>query len=466
MIFGDAEPSDSRDDAIFGEAETSSAAEPQDRDSRVLEGGTNVIDRLEAAVEAADDVLTVGGTLWLWAQWNGNRDDVVKDYPLSSPSFLDVYLDARPSDRVRAYARFRTSYDFTVAPGDVDFTGQPIDDLDFALDQLWVKFDIYRQVFVTAGKEPIRWGSGRIWNPTDYLNAAVLDSLAFFDRRLGVPMLKLHYPVESLGWNFYAIALLDGASSIDEIGGAARAEFVFWKSELALSAVIKKDQPHRFGVDLNTALWWFDIKAELALRYDDDRPFYRGRFLLNPRDATDVLEAPVAVDRSNELVPQLVLGAEIQIPYSDRDNLIVSAEYFFNDAGYADTSLYLVPIGAAFGVPGFEGGVAQGFNPLYLGRHYAALSIVAIGPGDWDDTTILLNAVASLSDETVIARVNYSVLLLTFLRLNAFVAVTPGPRGGAFAFGLDIPPVPGVLDGGFSIPPPLFQLGASLNISI
>jgi hypothetical protein len=35
------------------------------------------------------------------------------------------------------------------------------------LDQMWIRFDILETVFVTAGKQHVRWGTGRFWQPTD-----------------------------------------------------------------------------------------------------------------------------------------------------------------------------------------------------------------------------------------------------------------------------------------------------------
>ena len=46
---------------------------------------------------------------------------------------------------------------------------------------MWLNFDIGRTVFVTAGRQRVKWGIGRFWNPTDFLQPARLDALAFFD---------------------------------------------------------------------------------------------------------------------------------------------------------------------------------------------------------------------------------------------------------------------------------------------
>ena len=38
------------------------------------------------------------------------------------------------------------------------------------VDQLWVRFDVERAAFVTAGRQHVKWGVGHFWNPTDYLH--------------------------------------------------------------------------------------------------------------------------------------------------------------------------------------------------------------------------------------------------------------------------------------------------------
>lgn len=464
-IFG--APREDRDEAIFGAPEepaTATVSEPlggTERDATVLAGGDGLLDRLANAAEAADDYLDIGGTLWLWGQWDAARSGDPETFPLRSPSFFEVYLDARPSPRVRGFVKVRTNYDFTVASGDVDFTGQPVDSTQFLLDQVWLKFDVDRQLFVTFGKERQRWGSGRLWNPTDFLNPALIDPFAFFDLRLGVPILKLHYPVESLGWNFYAIAQFDGANRIDEVGGAFRAEFVVDQTEIAASAAVRKDQPLRLGIDVTSGVWWFDLKAEVAFRYGEDRSFYRGRFAVDvDENGDETLVLPTPYDRSDELLPQAVLGAEIQIPYSDRDNVTLALEYFYNSVSFDDESLYLVPLAVGFGGFGTGATSAVPFNPLFLSRHYVALSAVLFGPGDWDDTTFVFAAVTNLSDRSTTLNLNYSVQVLSYLQINAFLRMFVGPAGGSFTFEVD----PAFF--GVGVPPGLLSTGVSLRLAL
>ena len=74
------------------------------------------------------------------------------------------------------------------------------------LDQLWINFDVAHRAFVTVGRQHVKWGVGKFWNPTDYLHPVRRDPLATFDARTGTTMLKLHVPWEKRGWNFYAVS--------------------------------------------------------------------------------------------------------------------------------------------------------------------------------------------------------------------------------------------------------------------
>ncbi len=412
---------------------------------------------ISGMLSKADDPLTVGGQLSLRLQYTWADAHAPQASYLSSPSLLHLFLDARPSERVRAYARGRLTYDFTLQDGR-DAQGLPGEALGTLLDQLWLKADIGEVVYLTVGRQPIRWGSGRFWNPTDFLNQQRRDPLAIVDERVGPTLLKLHFPVESLGWNFYAVANLDGASSPEEIGGALRGEFLFGPVELAASAAYRKDQPVRLGLDASAGVWLLDLRLEAAVVYDDETPYWKGRF--DPLAG----DLPYALRRHDRWIPQVTAGAELAFNYSDEDSLILGVEYFFNDAGYPDEGLYDWLL-----LRTFEG--EGGFTPFYLGRHYLAGYAVLMYPGSWNDTTFVLSGIGNLSDRTGILRLDWQVRVLTYLDVAVFGAVRLG-GDGEFHYGLDVPAVgeiPGLpveYQNGFSIGAPRLELGLWLTLAL
>ncbi|MCA9555397.1 MAG: hypothetical protein KC933_35535, partial [Myxococcales bacterium] len=345
-LFGDAPGGPStpdREAALFGGAGTATAtpsatpyAEPPSAEARLMD-----------ALRDKNDFLDIGGVLWLWLQASDVEGTPLGQSTLSSPSFADVYLDARPVDRLRAYASGRLSYDPTTT-GDADDTSLSALTAtadDAVLDELWLRFDIERAVFVTLGAQHLRWGTGRIWNPTDVLNRDRRDPLAPADLRTGVPLVKVHVPVESLGWNFYAIAELNQVRSLEQLGGAFRAEVLLGTAEVALSTAVRKDSPWRFGADISLPIWDFDVHAEAALLHKVRTPFFDAKSdasFINDLTAISDLEtaqrvfaalAGQPVDRHEDWIPQVVAGLDYTLRYNDQDNLIIAAEYFYNDAG-------------------------------------------------------------------------------------------------------------------------------------
>ncbi len=409
---------------------------PSDARTPVREG---VLDRLTDRVDALDDTLAIGGTMWLQIQATAFDEGPIGESALSSPNLVDVFLDGRPNDRLRGFLQGRLTYDPTAGDAGggsvLDLGGGGQAETQVQLDQLWLRFDVARTVFVTAGKQRIRWGSGRLWNPTDFLNQQRLNPIALFDIRLGVPLIKAHVPVESLGWNFYAVANLEGASALERVGGAVRAELLLGDTELSLSAALRQGSAQRFGIDFTAPIWDFDVRVELALVHDDPNPRLPAfdervltddtlEVLSNPNvnvTAEDVIVAyvPEPINRRRDWIPQVVVGTEIAIRYSDRDTLILGLEYFFNDAGYADEDVYPRLL------------LAGRFNPLDVGRHYLGFFGSLIGPGDWDDTSLVVSAIANLSDLSGVVRGDLSFQLLTFLSFRVFANAFWGT--GAFS---------------------------------
>lgn len=469
-----------REEALFGApAGAPSAAEPPP------DGDFGWVDE---RLDAARDYLDIGGFLWLRGQYGFVDAENPESFPLRSPNFADLYLDARPNDRVRAYLRGRLRYDPSVVEGASSFLGAPQVQTRVQLDQLWLKFDVARTVFVTLGKERIKWGVGRFWIPTDFLNQQVLDPLngvVLFDERLGVNMLKLHLPVESLGWNFYAIATLDEAFAPERVGGALKAEFLVGQTELGLVANVRKDAPVRLGATVSTGLWLFDLRAEVGLERGNRQASVRGQCRPNAfidgvnRGTIDVLSGGFDLDaypeyfgeafsREDEWIPRAVFGAEMGVGYADDDTVYLGAEYFYNHAGYPDSDLYYCL--AARGA----------FTPFFLGKHYGALYALLPSPGRWEDSTFVLSSIANLSDLSAVLRFDFTQLLFRFLSLNAFMQVHLGQAGDEFAFAVETIPLelpPGLPDSvtsdptvrllaaGLRVDRPIFELGFGLRLN-
>jgi hypothetical protein len=451
------EPEAGREEELFGGEDRpapppakADAASPLDEPVRT--GGV-----ISDMLQKADDPLQIGGQLSLRFQYAWADEHAPEPHLLSSPSRLYLFLDSRPNDRVRAFVRGRLDYDFTLADG-ADASGLPAEALGVALDQLWLKADVGRVMYLTIGRQPIRWGCGRFWNPTDFLNQQQRDPLAIFDERVGPTLVKLHFPVESINSNFYVVANLDNAKTPKDIGVAGRAEFAFEQGEVSASVAWRNGQPLKLGLDASVGVSILDLRAEAAVTYDDEKTYWRGTF--------DPLAGalPQGVIRDDRWSPQVTAGIEAQISYSDEDFLILGAEYFFNDMGYEDAGLYdWLLLQTASG--------AGGFAPFYLGRHYLAGYAALPFPGSWNNTSITLSGIGNLNDRTGILRLDWQVRVLTYLDIAVFVDARLGDRG-EFHYGATVPPlagVPGVPEAyqkGFSIPAPRLEAGVWLTLAL
>lgn len=451
---------DARGDALLGE--------PGARASGVISG-----DR--------EDWLRLGGLAYQRASTTWTRGDMPSAWRLSDPSLLDLYLDARPNDRVRAYALGRLTH----APSGSGVSLAGLSGLPGAgttstgpttravLDQLWINFDADRIVFITAGKQHVKWGTGRFWNPTDYLHPTRRDPLTQYDERSGVTMVKAHLPWEKRGWNFYGIALLEDAaggtqpdgsvktvSTVGDVGVGGRAEAVIGSFELAIDGVAQRGHRPRFGVDGSFPIGDLDLKFEVALRRGRDVPRWE------EVDATAV--APLDrfhLKQFNGLTPAAVVGAEWSWKYSDQDTLTIGAEYAYDASGYDSARIYPYLLV----LPYLGGDRRTAFTPFYLARQYAGLYLYLPAPGSWNDTTVTFSALGSITDGSAIIRVDHSVLINTYLRLETFVAGHVGHQFGEFRFGGTIPRD----QGGIGLPPvdvtvpvPVVDLGVALRVSL
>ena len=88
-----------RDDAIFGD------------DEATTEQPT---DAIEERLRAQDNTLQMGGMIYLRGDFFATDGDSIDDHTWNMPNLVDLYLDARPNDRVRAFMRGRLGWNPSV----------------------------------------------------------------------------------------------------------------------------------------------------------------------------------------------------------------------------------------------------------------------------------------------------------------------------------------------------------------
>jgi hypothetical protein len=376
---------------------------------------------------------------------------------MSAPALVDVYMDARPNDRVRGFVLGRMFYDPTLPASGSSATGttssvQSQDVLGSStatrgptvlLDQLWLRADILHTIFVTAGKQHVRWGTARFWAPTDYLHMTPRNPLLPFDARTGTTMLKLHLPWEALGWNLYGYVLPNGPETapssgdgfkVSDVTVAGRAEIVLGTLEIGLGTFKQRHNKAKFAGDMSFGLWDLDFYGEVAVRSAADVDlvtFDKDAVVADGMTAQSIIDAYFPVHRGSRWKTQATGGVSYTHQYADKDTFTIGAEYFYNGLGYTDPKAYP-------GVLFLHGTSLQNpAAPFYLGRQYVGVYATAPAPYSWDNTTFTLSTLANLTDKSGISRLDYSLVVLTHLRFEAYGAVHWGQRNGEFRFGLD-----------------------------
>jgi hypothetical protein len=448
-------------------------AQPREPARPTLEGEPGAEERLGREVAAKEETLRLGGVLYLRSNLFSQESTAPARWTFTVPSLTDVYLDARPADRVRGFALGRMLFDPTQSATSTSVlpTAARAQNPRGVLDQLWLRFDVERTAFVTVGRQHVKWGVGRFWSPTDYLHAVRRDPLAVFDERTGTTMLRVHVPWEKRGWNFYGVAIAEplvtqptsalaaapqqpaapASNALGAIGGGARAEVVVGTWELGLDAVAQRGIRPRYGIDLSGGIWELDVRGELSLRTGSDVQLFR-RVAAPPQP---ILTQFAPFDPSG-VRPMAVLGADWSHKYSDEDSFTVGVEYFYNANGYGDAAAYPVLL------------VANAFTPFYLGRHYAAAYLLLPRPGSWNLHTFTLSAIANASDRSAVARLDWSYTLLTYLTLEAYAQGHLGTSGGEFRFGVNLPAqeLPGTKVPAILVQPQLADVGLALKLAL
>jgi len=436
-----------------------------------------------------EDALKIGGQFYIRSITTFLQDQSVGEARFALPTLVDVYLDARPIEQLRAFVLGRLIYDPLLA-SNVLLTGVPgntaglqsVSNPAVYLDQAWLSFDIARTVFITAGRQHVTWGVTRYFNPSDFLASRPRDPLAIFDVRLGVSMLRVQVPWEKAGWNFTAVALFEptqtisgegttigggggsvnvvtGTSStsnglLQDIGGAARIEFGFKGGAAGIQALAQENRVWRVGADVTAGLGDFDLYSEVVLKGGLDLP--PPSAIVVPGVYSGYAFGPVS--QPSIPVVQAVGGFTYSFNIEGNKSLTLGAEYFFNSAS-ATSQQYPNLI--------FQGA----YQPFYVGQNYLAASAT------WVDTTAkttwVLTEIGNLTDVTFISRVDFLITVLSYLQVEAFVAVEYGHLGGEFRLGFDIPGV--LINTGASTPPvsttllvhpAIVQVGLGLRLAL
>lgn len=345
------------------------------------EGGISQLDK----ADADKDRLKIGGELWTQLQYFGLQGQAGRKGYLFNPNTLYLYFDSRLREDTRAYVRLMSVYDPTASNGGVSpFTGQALKETQVGIEEMKLLFNIDKTVFFTIGKQKIRWGSGKFWNPTDFLNSSRRNLLYNEDRRLGVNLIKTHLPLGSA--NLYLVNRIEGTTDPGLVHHALRAEMPIGTAELSATGSVQRGQSPVLGMDLSSALWELDAHMEVSHVTEN------------------------SADGSGRPLTHVTTGISYDYKYSDQDMLSVSLEYFRNDGGLTETSGYVRVL------------LAGGYQPYFLARDYGMLMLYLPTPGRWEHVSFTLFNIMNFSDRSAASK--FMATLTHIQNLNVDLGLT------------------------------------------
>jgi hypothetical protein len=301
------------------------------------------------------------------------------------PSTLGLYFDANFNNSVRALFRGHFINDAAIdetLPSSVSLLGQNNRNTS-QLEEMKLQFQSANQLFYTLGVQKIKWGSGKFWNPSDFLNSEKRNLLRNEDERQGLNLIKLHLPYDRS--NFYMLANFENANDTKSVGGALRAEFAFNAAEFSFTHYSRKNSPSLNGFDASFALGEFDI----------------------------IFEGATSSSSNKEVA---VAGISWDWQYSENNYLNLSLEGIWNEAGVSDASSYLALL---------QGGQ---FTPFNVAKAYQLLSIYIPKPGKLINSNLQFLAIRNQMDKSIYNRLIYFWTGIRDITLSGSISTRQGNK--------------------------------------
>ncbi len=387
---------------------------------------------------------------WDWTDvWNSSFDLFnPARYGLSqSATAARLGFVARPDKDINVTGQVRTSYPFaqqiTVGspPTAVTYTVS-----DLQIWSLYSKFNWNDALFLTFGKQPIRWGTGYFFSPADDIFAqSEVDISDPTAEREGPLALRVHFPVPRTMHNLYAYAILPRSNSITELAAmkpedialAAKAELFFGNTEAAVAGYYQRNQRPRAVLMATTGNGSFNFFGEGLVAF----PSAASEAYIQPGAVTwgGIFSSDyTVVDRKAETLFQATGG----VTYANQDwNFTAVSQYLYNGAGYSSISLgdiLQAAIDRAVSQPAGEPtlGIASLAGTLgglgKIGQHYGVLYLgwTKLWDSKWDFSVL---AIENFSDWSGYVKPIVSFTFLNYVKLSAAASFSWGPGGSEFA---------------------------------
>ena len=421
------------EDALFGATDDSSSEDPTPSLDESLFGedadtGEPFIDEVDLAVDITSALLTTQGVelggrygFSVDSSWTWDPETIYDDFsnPEEESSVVDVnatlFFDARPSEDFRVFGKTTVSYPFDDQGGVREF-----DDV-FHVDELFSDFTWKDRVYFRGGKHTINWGVGYFFSPADLLNITEINPEDPEAEREGPVSLKTHVPIDV--HNLYLYLIANNIVAADEVGVAAKMEFVIGSLETGIGGLYQKDASPSGMLTVSFLIWDIDFFGEAVLRYGSDRTFIE--------ETDENLLGVKAVTYDDTIFFNATAGFSFIYTFDEMDSSISAfGQYLYNGEGYENTAILTDNQAGVFALK--ENGDISFSDLLSPGLHYAAANV------SWNsifESDISLQGfwMHNFSDMSGSVSPSVSVELFDSIGLRAGIRYQYGEKGDEFS---------------------------------
>lgn len=365
----------------------------------VSDSGNNTVSSSDFASIEKNNLL-IGGELETIGEYRHNRGSNFSSDTISNPNFLHIYFDANKNNvnDLRLYTNAKYSYNPSLDETSTDpITSKKYSQSDINLEELKLSFQLKHKLFLTVGKQKIKWGASKFWNPTDFINETNKDITKSIDERQGVSLIKMHIPINSD--NIYFIINNSNANTPDKISTAVRLEKSFSSSEYSLSIATNQQGKILYGADVSFPFDDIDLYGELAV------------------------SPSIQAQDADSAAASTAIGFSYEFNYSDNKSIIFSSEYLYHENGYTSAPNYFMLVAAS-----------NKFIPYTYAKHYGLVSIFSSNPLFLTNTDISLITVTNLIDKSYMTKLSFFNSSINDLAIGPSVEYYYGNKHGEFTF--------------------------------
>jgi hypothetical protein len=280
----------------------------------------------------------IGGTLYsdytAFLDWKDSYPDPghlsAGTSTLFAPNLqADIYLDARPFDTVRVFAKLRAVSPYTypqVIPGTPTAAG-------ISLFELYADAGANDRLYVRVGQQVVNWGVGYFFSPADIISLTPIDPLRPDLVRPGPLALKMNVPFADVD-NFYLYLVANqgfqpgDAYSLEDLAIAARIEVLLGGWEMGLGGYYQRSQRPKAMVTATGSLFGrLGLFAEGVVSQGMDRTRVQ-------QQAGAPGSFQTFIDTTTPTVSGTVGARWMQSDW----HILLVVQYFYNGQGYTDAA--------------------------------------------------------------------------------------------------------------------------------